>query len=104
MTTGICDFKDGCQAPVLKCSICAPEELRGDRHHNFLFLQGDPTWTDEAFREMVHEQKGVWIPDEDMYTARINDVYVNDNPEKNRPYINKLLAKHGLLDLESINE
>lgn len=71
------------------------------KNHNFLYLRGDHHWTDESFRDMVFEEEGVWIPDEDLHTPKINQVYIDKNPEKNAPYIAKKLAEHGLLQEES---
>ena len=67
------------------------------QNFNWLYLRGDKHIDDRRYQEMCAEE-GVVIPDSALYTPAVNDSYIEMNPEKNRPYVNKKLAEHGLLE------
>ena len=100
MTTGVCDFEGGCQAPVLHCAVCPEPPLT---NYNILFLAGQHHVTDEIYQRIIKEDYDVEIPDEFLYTHRVNEYYVSLNPEDNIPYLNKKLAENGLYE-EDTNE
>ena len=94
MTSGVCDFEGGCQAPEMRCAVCAPEELR--QNYNLFYLQGQKHVTDKHYQQLIQETYGHDIPEEDLYTTRVNNYYVSLNPEENRTYLMKKLAENGL--------
>lgn len=62
------------------------------RNYNWLYLRGDLHITDEKYCEMTDVDLSL------AHSAAVNDSYIEQNPERNKAYIEKKLAEHGLLD------
>ena len=65
------------------------------KSHNILYLRGDKHIDDKRYQELLLEE-GLEIPDEDLYTPRVNLHYIKQNKERNIPFLKRKLAQNGL--------
>ena len=68
------------------------------KNHNIQYLRGNRHIDDKRYQELMAEE-GVEIPDEDLYTPRVNQAFIKEEPEWRAGYVLKKLAENGLLEV-----
>lgn len=67
------------------------------KSHNIAYLKGATNIDDERYRELMAED-GIEIPEEDLWSPRVNASYIAEDPEFRAPYVQKKLAAAGLME------
>ena len=69
------------------------------RNHNIQYLRGNRHIDDKRYQELMAEDM-IIIPDEDLYTPRVNLEFIKEDPGFRSAYVRKKLSENGLLEEE----
>ena len=89
MTTGICDFQGGCQAPEHRCWICKDEEIMTDNYKMNRMLEDAGMLSDEGKKELEfgdwftrgHQKQIIFKIASEMYLDKVGNNFTHHDPE-----------------------